>query len=177
MADFQGAMSAAPAASQLHEIRQLLDAAFDGDFSDDDWMHALGGTHVWIDGPGGVVSHGALVERTLVCSGEALRVGYVEAIATAPAHRRRGHASEILRHITDLIRQQHVLGALSTGIPGFYEPLGWERWRGPTFVNGPRGIERTPEDDGGILILRTPRTPRIDLDGDIVADWRAGDVW
>ena len=155
----------------------MLNAAFDGDFSDDDWGHACGGIHVWIDGADGVISHSALVERTLVCAGQVVRVGYVEAIATAPAHRRRGHASAVLKRITDLIREQHVLGALSTGAPQFYERLGWERWRGPTFVNGPRGLERTPDDDGGILIVRTPRSPRLDLDGDIVADWRAGDVW
>lgn len=155
----------------------MLDAAFEGDFSDDDWAHALGGTHVWIDGPEGVVSHGALVERTLVCAGHVIRVGYVEAIATAPAHRRRGYASSILERINDLIRERYALGALSTGVPDFYESLGWERWRGPTFVNGPHGIERTEGDDAGILILRTPRSPELDLDGDIFADWRAGDVW
>ncbi len=161
----------------LRDFRAMLDLAFDGDFSDDDWAHALGGTHVWADGPGGVVSHGALVERTLVCSGQVVRVGYVEAIATAPGYRRHGYASEVLKRINDLIREQHALGALSTGTPEFYGRLGWEHWRGPTFVNGLHGLERTPDDDGGILILRTPRSPELDLDGDILADWRAGDAW
>lgn len=155
----------------------MLDLAFEGDFSDDDWAHALGGTHVWIEGPDGVVSHGALVERTLVCSGQVVRVGYVEAIATAPTHRRRGHASDVLRQINDLIRERYVLGALSTGTPQFYEALGWERWCGPTFVSSANGLQRTPDDDGGILVLRTPRSPHLDLDGDIVADWRVGDAW
>src|SRR5262245_10044400 len=177
MADVHVASSAALNESHLIDFRALLDAAFDGDFSDDDWAHALGGTHVWIDGPDGPVSHGALVERTLVCSGRVIRVGYVEAIGTALAHRRQGHASEILKRINDLIREHYVIGALSTGVPAFYEALGWERWRGATFVNGPKGTTRTPEDDGGILILRTPRSPQLDLNGDIVADWRAGDVW
>jgi len=177
MADLRQAGSALLAAAQLQDFRALLDAAFDGDFSGDDWAHALGGTHVWIDGPAGVVSHGALVERTLVCSGQVLRTGYVEAIATAPAHRRRGYASDVVKRINALIREQHALGALSTGTPEFYERLGWERWRGPTFVNGPHGLERTHDDDGGVLILRTPRSPELDLDGHIVADWRAGDAW
>ncbi len=84
---------------------------------------------------------------------------------------------QVLSRINDLIREQYVLGALSTGTREFYERLGWERWSGPTFVNGPHGLERTPDDDGGILILRAPRSPELDLDGDIVADWRAGDVW
>jgi len=177
MPDVHVLASADCSAARLRQFRELLDTAFDGDFSDDDWTHALGGTHVWIDGPDGVVSHGALVERTLVCSGHVIRVGYVEAIATATAHRRRGYASSILERINDLIRERYVLGALSTGVPDFYESLGWERWRGPTFVNGPHGIERTEDDDAGILILRTARTPELDLDRNIVADWRAGDVW
>jgi aminoglycoside 2'-N-acetyltransferase I len=161
----------------LRDFRALLDAAFDGEFSDDDWAHALGGTHVWIDGADGVIGHGALVERTLVCANHTLRVGYVEAIATSPRHRRLGHASAVLSRINDLIREQYALGVLSTGTPEFYERLGWERWRGPTFVSGRTGLERTPDDDGGILILRTPQSPELDLDGDIVADRRAGDVW
>ena len=70
-----------------------------------------------------------------------------------------------------------MLGALSTGTSEFYGRLGWEPWRGSTFVNGLHGLERTPDDDGGILILRTPRSPHLDLDGDIVTDWRAGDAW
>ena len=69
------------------------------------------------------------------------------------------------------------LGALSTGTHAFYKRLGWEEWRGPTFVDGPRGRERTPDDDGGIMILRTSSSPHLDLDGEIVCDWRRGDVW
>jgi len=178
MADLRQVTSALLVVSQRQAFLAMLDLAFEGEFSDDDWAHALGGTHVWIDDSDGVVSHGALVERMLVCAGQTLRVGYVEAIATAPAHRRRGHASAVLGRINDLIREQYALGALSTGTPAFYERLGWERWRGPTFVNGPQGLERTPDDDGGILILRTPETPpHLDLDGAIAADWRAGDIW
>lgn len=162
---------------QVAEIRALLDAAFDGDFSDHDWAHAVGGLHVWVRGPEGVVSHGSLVERTLVCDGQALRVGYVEAVATSATHRRRGHGAAVMRRIGEHIAAQFSLGALSTGTPAFYAPLGWELWRGPTFVDGPGGRERTADDDGGVMILPTARTPALDLDGDIVCDWRPGDVW
>lgn len=171
------APTAALTPAQIAEIRALLDAAFDGDFSDDDWAHAVGGRHVWVRGPHGVVSHGSLVERTLVCGGQALRVGYVEAVATAAAHRRQGHGAAVMRRLGEYVAAQYPLGALSTGTFDFYAPLGWERWRGPTFVAGSGGCERTPDDDGGVMILRTTRTPAIDLDGDIVCDWRPGDVW
>lgn len=159
------------------EIRALLAAAFAGDFSAADWDHALGGVHVWVSGPDGVVSHGSVVERTLVCDGQALRVGYVEAVATAAPHRRRGHGAAVMRRIGDHIRARHPLGALSTGTVAFYAPLGWELWRGPTYVDGPGGRERTPDDDGDVMILRTAATPALDLGGAIVCDWRPGDVW
>jgi aminoglycoside 2'-N-acetyltransferase I len=77
----------------------------------------------------------------------------------------------------DLVRERYELGALSTGTQPFYKTLGWEAWRGRTYVDGPGGRERTPDDDGGVMILRTSRSPRLDLDGEIVCDWRTGDVW
>lgn len=161
----------------LRELRLFLDAAFDGQFSDDDWVHGLGGTHVWVSGPEGIVSYAALVERTLECSGRRVRAAYVEAMATAAARRGEGHGTAVVRKINELIVERHALGALSTGVDRFYERCGWERWRGPTFVDGPHGRERTPDDDGGIMVLRTPRSPSLDPDGSIVCDWRAGDVW
>jgi aminoglycoside 2'-N-acetyltransferase I len=161
----------------LRDVRTFLDDAFAGAFTDDDWAHAQGGMHVWLADSRGLISHGSLVERTLICSNHTLHVGYVEAVATAEAHRRRGYGTIVMKHLGELIRARYQLGALSTGAHSFYEALGWERWRGQTFVNGARGHERTPQDDGGIMILRTPRSPIIDVAGDIVCDWRVGDVW
>jgi aminoglycoside 2'-N-acetyltransferase I len=177
MVTLHAAPSDALASSFLRDLRSMLDTAYEGDFSDEDWAHAIGGVHVWLTGPHGVISHGSLVERTLVSSGLTLRIGYVEAVATAAPHRHYGHAAAVMKHIGELIRQHYVLGALSTGTHAFYETLGWVRWRGPTFVDGPRGRERTPDDDGGVMILRTSRSPRLDLDGSVVCDWRMGDVW
>lgn len=82
-----------------------------------------------------------------------------------------------MRRVGELIAEQYALGTLSTGAPDFFARVGWERWRGPTFVSGSHGLERTPGDDGGIMILRTPRTPDLDLHGLIACDWRPGDVW
>jgi aminoglycoside 2'-N-acetyltransferase I len=161
----------------LAELRQLLDAAFDGDFSDDDWHHALGGVHVWVTDAHRVISHAAVVERTLVCAGRPLRVGYVEAVATVATHRRQGHGSMVMQRVGEIIAERFALGALSTSTHAFYERHGWQRWRGPTFVDGPRGPERTADEDAGILVLRTPRSPDLDLGADIVCDWRSGDVW
>ena len=177
MVEFHTAPTDALTPSFLQDVRALLDAAFRGDFTDHDWHHALGGLHVWLRDAHGLISHGSLVERTLVCSDKTLRVGYVEAVATKESYRRQGHGARVMNRIGELIQAGYPLAALSTGTHVFYETLGWERWRGPTWVNSSRGRERTPADDGDVMIVRTPRSPRLDLDGDIVCDYRAGDVW
>ena len=177
MVTLRTASTAELSPSLLLDIRALLGAAFPGNFSDDDWSHALGGVHVWLTDADDVICHASLVERTLVCSGHTLHVGFLEAVATAAAHRRKGYGAMVMEQIGELIRERHALGALSTGTHAFYRTLGWESWRGPTFVDGPRGRERTPDDDGDVMILRTSRSPHLDLDGDIVCDWRQGDVW
>jgi aminoglycoside 2'-N-acetyltransferase I len=172
-------------------LRAMLDVAYDGDFADDDWQHVLGGKHVWLEGADGIVSHGAVVPRRLVCDGRALHVGYVEAVATVATRRLQGHGTTVMRAIGDLVQAEYELGVLSTGSHAFYAALGWERWRGESWVAapggrgrtsdggalGPDGHVRTPDDDDGLMVLRTPRSPRLDLAGPIVADWRAGDVW
>jgi aminoglycoside 2'-N-acetyltransferase I len=177
MVALDSASTAALSPRFLRDLRTFLDDAFAGAFTDDDWAHAQGGMHVWLVDSRGLISHGSLVERTLICSNHTMRVGYVEAVATAEAHRRKGYGTIVMKRLDELIRARYQLGVLSTGAHSFYESLGWERWRGPTFVNGPRGHERTPEDDGGIMILRTQRSPIMDVSGEIVCDWRAGAVW
>jgi aminoglycoside 2'-N-acetyltransferase I len=76
-----------------------------------------------------------------------------------------------------VIAAAYDLGALSTGLDGFYERSGWLRWLGPTFVVAPSGLTRTEEDDGGVLVLRTPTSPGLDPEGPLACDWRSGDVW
>jgi aminoglycoside 2'-N-acetyltransferase I len=36
---------------------------------------------------------------------------------------------------------------------------------------------RTAEEDGSVLVLRTPVTGTLDLTGPLTCDWRPGDVW
>jgi aminoglycoside 2'-N-acetyltransferase I len=158
-------------------LRSMLDTAYEGDFGDHDWAHALGGVHVWIEGPGGPLSHASVVPRMMNVGSRRCRVGYVEAVATAAPFRGHGLATAIMRRIGDLIREHYDLGVLSTGAPDFYERLGWRLWRGPSFVMTPAGREPTPEDDGGLMVLLGSSSAPVDLDDVIVADWRHGDVW
>ena len=158
-------------------IRALLDAAFDGHFTDDDWAHALGGTHAIVEVDGVVVAHAAVVPRILDAGGRELRTGYVEAVAVLPARQRTGLGTAVMRALAPVIAGYEI-GALSTGEWHFYERLGWERWRGQTWARFPEGRrERTPDDDDSLMILRTPRTPALDLSAALVCEARSGDVW
>jgi aminoglycoside 2'-N-acetyltransferase I len=168
------------ALGEIATLRRMMSAAFaaeGGTFADSDWEHGTGGVHVLVEDEGDIVSHGSVVERMLEIAGQPVRTGYVEAVATWPAHQRRGHATLVMREIGEIIQADYELGALSTPVPTFYERLGWEVWRGPTAVRTPRGVELTPDDDGGIMILRTPASPGLDLKAPIVCEWREGDVW
>ncbi|MDQ5875171.1 MAG: GNAT family N-acetyltransferase [Actinomycetota bacterium] len=116
--------------AEFYALRELLDEAFEGGFTDDDWDHTVGGLHVLAVEDGGIISHAAVVERLLMAADRPLRTGYVEGVATALEHRGRGHASTVMRAIGKLIRGSYELGGLSTGLPDFYARLGWELWRG-----------------------------------------------
>jgi aminoglycoside 2'-N-acetyltransferase I len=159
-----------------HELREWLVVAYAGDFSEEDWVHTLGG-HALIRDGRGIVSHAAIGPRTIICDGRALRAAYVEAVATRPDLRRRGHARLVLAKLGEIIAHDYDIGVLSTGLHGVYSALGWERWRGASYVQMPGERVRTTADDGGLMVLRTARSRLVDLGADIVADWRDGDIW
>jgi len=162
---------------EVGQIRRLLDDAFGGAFSDDDWHHSIGGLHVFVRLDGKVISHGSVVARRLDAGAHRLSTGYVEAVATRADARGRGNASRVLRRLAEQIQTDFDLGALSADVPELYAALGWETWRGPTYVDAPGGRRRTAGDDGGVMVLRTTRTATLDLDLDLTCDWRVGDVW
>lgn len=166
-------------ADELTTIRALMDAAFEGDFSDDDWAHSLGGVHALIADGGSVVAHACVVPRTIRVDGAGrLRAGYVEAVATTPDRQGSGLGSAVMTAIDDVIRDRFDLAFLSTSAQRFYERLGWRRWQGPTWVRHPDGTrERTEEEDDGIMVLTVRDTPPIDLRAAVECDARAGDHW
>lgn len=165
----------------LTSIRQLLADAFGPDeaerFTEEDWQHSIGGIHFVSDLDGGIVAHASVVERELRIDGRPVRTGYVEAVATAPAHQGRGLGTRVMQEVGSHIADGFELGALGTGRHGFYTRLGWLTWRGPSSVSTTCGTQRTADDDGHILILPTPSSPELELAAPISCPWRPGDVW
>ena len=83
----------------------------------------------------------------------------------------------MMAELERIIRAAYDLGALRAsddGLP-FYLRRGWQQWCGPTSALTPGGIVRTPEEDGNVLVL--PVTSPLDLQGELICDWRDGDVW
>lgn len=177
MPDIRVLTTAELSADVLAELRRLLDAAFAGGFSDDDWEHALGGSHVLaLDGEV-IVAHAAVVARELHVAGRPFPVGYVEGVATARTRAREGLGSAVMVEATALVRRDFAMGALSTAVHGFYERIGWERWRGPTFVRAGSELFRTEDEDDGVMVLRIGPSAGVDLGAAIVCEARPGDDW
>ncbi|GHF24401.1 aminoglycoside 2'-N-acetyltransferase [Streptomyces mashuensis] len=179
MTDLRLAHTSALSPAELAALRALLDDAFDGEFTDEDWDHTIGGLHALVLDGTELIAHGSLVQRRLLHGGHPLRTGYVEGVAVRADRRRAGHGSAVMAALEGALRrggyQLGALGAADEAVP-LYEGRGWRLWRGPSGVLAPTGIERTPDEDGFLYVFPLHGTP-LDLDGELVCDWRPGDVW
>ena len=162
------------------EIIALCESAYGEDFTRlfEDFP---GSTHVIArDERGAIVSHAEWVTRWLQPAGHpVLRTAYVEAVATAPDHQRRGFATAVLRHLGEALAADPAweLAALSPSDSAFYACLGWELWRGPLGIRRGDIIEPTDADEE-VMILRLPRTPAtLATTSLLTAEWRAGEPW
>jgi aminoglycoside 2'-N-acetyltransferase I len=163
-------------AATLTAARALLYEVFD-DMSEHDWEHSLGGVHALAFDGDTLVGHAAVIQRRLLHGGRALRTGYVEGVAVRADQRRRGHGAALMDALEHVVRGAYDLGALGATdeAAALYAGRGWQRWRGPSSAFTPDGITRTADDDGGIYVL--PGAVPLDLDGELICDWRDGDVW
>lgn len=163
---------------ELRAVRALLDDAFDGDFSDEDWDHGLGGMHALVhDDAGRLVAHGSVVMRRVRHRDRWLRVGYVEAVAVRSDARRTGLGGRVMAELERVIDRAYDAGMLSASDEGaaLYAARGWKRWSGRVCALGPEGVVRLPDEEGTTFVrpaLAGPLDPAFEL----VFDWRDGDV-
>jgi len=161
----------------LTAARTLLDEVFEGDVSDHDWEHCLGGVHALAWEGHELVAHAAVVQRRLLHRGRALRAGYIEGVGVRANRRRRGHGAAVMEALERVLRGAYELGSLGATDEGadFYAARGWKLWQGPTSALTPAGTRRTEREDGSIYVL--PGAVPLDLSGELTCDWRDGDVW
>jgi len=149
----------------------------DGEFSDADWEHALGGMHALICLHGALIAHAAVVQRRLIHRGVALRCGYLEAVAVREDWRGQGLGTAVMDAAEQVLRGAYQLGALSSSEAGreMYVSRGWQLWQGPSAVLSPAGVTPTPDDDGSLFVM--PVSVELDTTAELTCDWRPGDVW
>jgi len=133
-------------------IRSLLELAYDGDFSAEDWEHTLGGQYFigFLDET--IIAHGSVISRSIYINEKALIVGYVEAIAVLPSYWRQGFGTQLMKHITQFCYNNYELSMLSTDEKTFYEKLGWLQFQGESFVRNGKFEVRTVEEDDGLML-------------------------
>lgn len=158
-------------------IRALLDGAF-SNMTDNAFENSLGGLHALLSDDGaGLIGHASVVQRHLVAGGRTLRTGYIEAVAVRADRRREGHGDRMMAALERVVRSAYQLGALGASREGarLYQARGWQLWQGASAALTPEGVRRTPGKDGSIYVL--PAGPYLDLSGEIVCDWRPGELW
>jgi aminoglycoside 2'-N-acetyltransferase I len=157
--------------------RTLLWEVFGSEMTEDDWEHCLGGIHALVWEGSELTGHGAVVQRQLRHGGRGLRAGFVEGLAVQSDRRGRGYGAVLMTALEDVIRNAYDVGALSATEQAaeFYAARGWTLWLGPSSAFTPTGIERTPDEDGGIYVL--PVSATVDIHGELTCDWRDGDLW
>jgi len=159
----------------LKAARALLAKVFEGDFTDHDWEHALGGMHAVVWDGDELIGHASVVQRRLLHGARALRAGYVEGVGVRADRRREGHGAAMMAALERVVRGAYDLGALGStdeAMP-FYAGRGWKLWQGPCSALTPNGITRTAEDC--IYVFESELA--LDLYGELTCDWRDGDVW
>lgn len=124
-----------------------------------------------------VVGHAVVTTRWLRYDHtRRMRTAYVDAVATAPDHQRRGIGRAVMRRVEELVTENaYEIACLETDRAGFYTRLGWETWHGSLAGLGQDGLVPTP-DQTGIMILRLPSTPPLELDYALIIEID-GRIW
>jgi aminoglycoside 2'-N-acetyltransferase I len=164
----------------LRVLKSWLEVAYadpEGSWRDHMWTELGPGPHFLVEEDGDLVAHACLVFGQVRTGGHELETAFVENVATRADRRREGLATAVMRGAQAEIMSKAELGVLGTGTPALYQPLGWERWLGPTSVRESDGTTtQTPDEDGFVYVLRTPKTPAdLDVTAPIERDRRDAD--
>lgn len=158
------------------EILNLLKDAFEGDFSEEDWQHSLGGVRLIGFMNEEIVAHGAVVPRAVRIDDVEEIIGYVEAIAVDPRFWRQGIGTALMEEITKICKSQYQFSMLSTGEKDFYRRFGWVDFKGESYVDLGEKVVRSEEEDEGLMYLGVGKYLNVSP-LKVVCKSRAGDAW
>ena len=158
------------------ELRDLLNDAFEGDFSEEDWQHTYGGIRFMGYLNDELIGHGAVVSRNMNVDDKKINVGYVEAIAIVSAHCRKGFGSRLMEEITAYCQSKFSLSMLSTGEKAFYRRHGWLDFEGESYISLNQVEMRSKEEDEGLMYL-FGMNEIAGMPKKIVCESRSGDAW
>ena len=153
-------------AAQRAGIVDLCSRAHGVDFGELFSLLPPDGLHAIAHLDGELVGHAVISTRWLRPDGlPYLRCAYVDAVATTPSHQRQGIGGVVMRTVAQAADEDgYEIGGLESELRGFYEPLGWVRWRGARAAETEAGSVATPDEEG-VFVLRLARTPPLDVDG------------
>ena len=133
-----------------------------------------------------LVGHVMIVTHWLqVGNGALLRTAYIELVATAQEYRNQGIGTRMMQKLAQYATEcDYDLAALCPADTGLFNNLGWEYWRGPLSIrpNVLPGTKETPAllptPEERVMILRLPKTPPLNLNHRLSAEWRGGgELW
>jgi len=135
-----------------------------------------GGRHFLAYRGSELVSHAVVTTRWVQPDSlQTLKTAFVDAVSTLPMYQGQGYSSAAMRRLAAEI-DDYEIGCLQTDIPGFYERLGWELWRGALAGRGEDGLIPTPEQRG-VMVLRLPQTPSLDLQTQLTIEQQPERIW
>ncbi len=164
-------------AAQRASVIDVCIAAHENDDFHNLFIHIpSGGRHVLAFRDQELVSHAVATTRWAQPAGyPVLQTAYVDAVSTRPEHQGLGHASAVMARLAAAI-DDYEIGCLQTDIPGFYERLGWEVWRGPLAGRRDHEVVPTPEQRG-VMVLRLPQTPALDVTTQLTIECQPERIW
>jgi aminoglycoside 2'-N-acetyltransferase I len=123
-----------------------------------------------------LVSHAVVTTRGAQPEGlPVLRTAFVDAVSTQPEYEGQGYGSAVMRRLAAEI-PDYEIGCLQTDIPGFYERLGWQLWRGPLAGRDDDSLIPTP-DQRGVMVVPLPSPPPLDLDTLLTIERQPDRIW
>lgn len=157
-------------------VLALLDQAYEGDFSAEDWEHSFGGSRFlgYLDAE--LIAHGVIVSRRIWLNDIEFQVGYLEAIAVLPKYQRQGYGTALLTEITKFAKANYLVSMLSTDEKDFYRKFGWLDFSGESYVLTTGELVRSADEDTGLMWLPGANSNLVDLTKAVCED-RSGDAW